>query len=699
MTSIQTIMRTSAIIYAEESSARNSKTVKRHFVEATLVSAENNPLTVEQVIASLQTLYELVILEDEIKPLLDDERYFVRINGERPEQNTYYLPKNRYDAMNKKAQNNLGRVIDEYVSQRDDIEPKQLIDLLHRYLYNLLNTNIQAFNQLLERKQDKVSPVVNVDSFEDSDIEQINHFLKWENPDKDRALFEIVNYCIDYASAINSINQNDIINALRNKCLYLDNSLIYRALGINGEYRKERAKNLLRRCVDSGQTIYISSVTRKEFFETIDYHLKQLNSTTPYGSINPSLFRKYSNGSFYQYYHEWRRQRDTYGYTALRLHIQEEYNRLIKEYSITEDFKQLFTEDDSIIIEKYTEGIKEHKWQKNQNLIENDSKNMLWIEKARGACDHNVKDTKYYFLTTDRKLQEWDLYHSKNQPITMLPSQWLALLLKFFSQSNNDYKSFVSFLSIPKDKVEVSPEELQEVLAGISEITEDFQRQEDIVSSLIEIDGTLNLRNRFEAKKYAKEQIESQLQNELSEQRKRYEKQLNETKNSNEQQIAEIKESYEAIVKSIKDEFGRRDKDAKKSKLEDKLQTINHRIEDYNKIKNIINDKVNDADGMIKRAVGVIYFIIICVWIWLIIKVGWDTMEMWTYIIGVVLFGIPIIGLLITNKDINPTSLFDAIRKSNYNKQCLKYSYSDSEIIDLEQMKEKIEEQLKAIDS
>lgn len=694
MTSIQTIMRTSAIIYAEESSARSSKTVKRHFVEAALVSVENQPQTVEQLISSLQSLFELVIIEDEIYPILDDDKYFVRINADRKDLTKYYLPKNRFDAMSKKAQNDLGAVINDYIVQNEKIDSESFIDLLHRYLYNLLNTNIQAFNQLLERKQDKISPVINIDSFEDEEIEQINSFLKWDNADKDKALFELVNYCIDYASAINSINQNDIVSALRNKRLYLDNSLIYRALGINGEYRRERAKNLLRRCVDSGQSIYISSVSRKEFFETIDFHLKQLNETTPYGNINPNLFKKYSNGSFYQYYHEWRRGRETYGYTTLRLHIQNEYDKLIREYSINEDFKQLFSDDDSSTIDKYTEEIKAHKWQKNPNLHENDAKNMLWIEKARGDCDHNIKDTKFYFLTTDRKLQEWDLSHSNNQPITMLPSQWLALLLKFFSQTNNDYKSFVSFLSIPKDKIEITPEELQEVLAGISEITEDFKKQEDIVTNLIEIDGALNVRNRIDAKKYAKDKLEKHFQNQLEEQRQEYNRQLCAQKDSSEQQAKDASKAYEAIIASIRAEFDKRDKETKFLKTKDKLDTVVQRLKDTKRIQKLIVDNSQTREDRLRRLVGIIYVLIIIAWIILLIKIGWDTMEMWTYIIGAVFGVTPIIFTIITNKKINPFSLFDEYKNKVFDKLCVKYGFQESEISDLEQMKTDLEKQL-----
>ena len=79
---------------------------------------------------------------------------------------------------------------------------------------------------------------------------------------------------------------------------------------------------LLKKCKESGQKFVISKFTRIEFFNTIEYHLQQLNTSTPFGQISPRTFRRYANGDgFYQFYHEWRDGRINYGFDIFKTHI------------------------------------------------------------------------------------------------------------------------------------------------------------------------------------------------------------------------------------------------------------------------------------------------------------------------------------------------------------------------------------------
>ena len=116
-----------------------------------------------------------------------------------------------------------------------------------------------------------------------------------------------------------------------------------------------------------------------------------------------------------------------------------------------------------------------------------DARNMHWIECIRNGNNIDVASTKYYFVTSDQKLQSWDRIHSVNQPLTLLPSQWMGLILKYVSRSSDDYKSFISFMNLPKDNSVILEDELQSVMAGISEMTEEFSKQESIIESMVEI--------------------------------------------------------------------------------------------------------------------------------------------------------------------------------------------------------------------
>lgn len=699
---IRTIIRTAAIVFAGEQELGSAKSGKRRFIDSAFFFCENRPMKVNEIIEVIKDQFEIEYLEDDISKLLSDERYYTTILAEKPKNNSFYLPQKRYEKLQKKTNISLENSIALYLEGKDEKEKSKLQDLIYKFLYALLNTNIDAFAQLLERKGRQVSSVLDKGEFEDEEIEAINSFLSWENEDKDKALFQLINYCIEYACEINSIDPREVVSSLKNKKLYLDNTLIYRLLGINGKYRKSRAEALIQRCVDSGQQIIISSITRKEFFETIDFHISNIIHTTPFGRINPELFHKYTGGyTIYQYYHDWRRTKNSYGQTAFKLHIQNEYNKLIEKYHIQEDFKQLFDVNDSKDsgkIETYISEISQFKGQKNEKLLANDAKNVLWLELVRAGCDSTIRDTKCYFLTSDRKLQCWDLEHSKNQPITMLPSQWMALLLKFFSQSNNDYSSFVSFLSMPKEMSEISQENLQDILSGISELTEDFKKQDDIISSLMSADNSFELRNRESARKFAKEKLESthekELQDAVATEASKWEKTISEKESQNKQFIESLTKNYESTINTVNIELLKE----KKARLEDKIE---HLLDDNSKYEEKINKAKRKSICNKKWLVGAIitaYILYVILVIYLIFKFSWDCMEPITYILSLIGVVTPFIISLVYRKDCKVIMLIDDFQLNQYKKKCKRYGVEESCLADKRDYLSNIQDELKTLD-
>jgi len=323
----------------------------------------------------------------------------------------------------------------------------------------------------------------------------------------------------------------------------------------------------------------------------------------------------------------------------------------------------------------YTEGIKSQKNTNKDNLHANDARNILWIECLRAGNDSNVRDTKYYFLTPDRKLQDWDFSHSSNQPITLLPSQWLALLLRFFSNSNNDFKSFVSFLMMPKDLQLVTEDELQEKIAGISEITEDFQKQDDIISSLLEMERSRNNSfSRNEVKQFAKDKVEEEYKLQILKERESFDDLIKAQKRSNDE-----------LLEKLQSEFEKKDRQSRYEKLLEKKDSIEHQINHIAKDKKIIDEFTEEKYGVFKRAVvaGIIACVVVLVF--LIIKYTWDKMEGPIEIIGIVFTASLFSASLIFEKSLNPLKLLLRYRKVVYDKLCRKYQYSNEEKADLEQ--------------
>lgn len=131
--SIQTIMRTSAMIYAEQQqSTRSKKTVERVFIEAILVSANNQPLDIEQILTVLQEEYSLTYQDYEILPILKDTDYFTPILSPNGKNDKYYMPHQRYERSKQKSEQTIEKVIEHYVSNvQKNIDPDVLKQLLY----------------------------------------------------------------------------------------------------------------------------------------------------------------------------------------------------------------------------------------------------------------------------------------------------------------------------------------------------------------------------------------------------------------------------------------------------------------------------------------------------------------------------------------------------------------------------------------
>ena len=90
--------------------------------------------------------------------------------------------------------------------------------------------------------------------------------------------------------------------------------------------------------------------------------------------------------------------------------------------------------------------------------------------------------------------------------------------MRFLSRTNNDYKSFVSFLNLRNNEHVISGEQLQVVLAGIGEITTEVETQKRLVDILIDnrfkniLDGDNDNAELYDrARQFAKSELENEI--------------------------------------------------------------------------------------------------------------------------------------------------------------------------------------------
>lgn len=358
---ISTSIRTAAVIYADEPNAKTIS-IKRKFIEAVFVTNENAELTLSELANKIYEIFDLSFTEEELNSIIANEtdKYFLVLNAKNIENKKISLHQNRYVHLcNKETDNDITRHINEYLQQHPQISVQSIAiqDLLNRYFYELLNTNISAYSQLLNpRKGAETTIKVESKNFTPDEIDVINDFLNWDNVEKNKAIFKLLSYALEYALVSNNAKDNVYLSSLRTKVFYLDTNLLYRALGINGVTRKKRTMVFLKKCQESGQKLIVSVYTKKEFEDSIDFHINQLKSFH-FGRINPAIFNRYCYGdSIYQYYHEWRKGRITYGFDIFKAHLMSEYKKVLKSFSIEENYKTPF---DSDIYDKKIEQYKD----------------------------------------------------------------------------------------------------------------------------------------------------------------------------------------------------------------------------------------------------------------------------------------------------------------------------------------------------
>ena len=120
-----------------------------------------------------------------------------------------------------------------------------------------------------------MSGLINIESnrYTEEEKEIINNFLRWDNTDKNIAVFNISSYSLEYCMLTNQKNSNTVrLEDLKNKNFYLDTNIIYRTLGINGDNRKKRSTTFLDKFKEAGESLNISFSTHTEFKESIKFY-------------------------------------------------------------------------------------------------------------------------------------------------------------------------------------------------------------------------------------------------------------------------------------------------------------------------------------------------------------------------------------------------------------------------------------------
>lgn len=501
------LFRLAAVLYADNNYEVAPKTIIRKVIESALLSNGNKAINIHSLIDFVHESYNLHLFEEEVKSIVTSDKEEGFLINEKNGDTIVCLHEKRKQVIESKITN---KTIDYFINEFEK-EKETLVtgsntkEIIYRFLYELLSTNIESFKKLLDSKK-KIEDLINVESHTYTAIEReiINEFLGWDNNDKNKAIFDIASYALEYCMISNNSGATHIhLNNLKNKTFYLDTNVIFRALGINGLNRQNRTNTFLRKFLEANTQLVISKFSETEFKDTITFYLDKLKRTPLNRRINPEIFQeKYfkSLSDVYDFYYKWRAGKVNDSLELFEGYIMSLYEKFKTDFKVLTDYKIPFDEKEekvekainelsaSIYSYKNTDGARH-----GVNGDNIDALNILLVETKRDGKNSSIFETKQFIVSTDQSLRRWDYYRNTVTPIVILPSQWLSILLRYINRSNDDFKSFVSFLNLPSGESQIDSEKIHIILAGISEMTENFDQQRFIVQSLVQkkFDGIL----------------------------------------------------------------------------------------------------------------------------------------------------------------------------------------------------------------
>lgn len=595
------IFRLATILYADNNYEVSSKTILRKIVESIFLAEDNKIIGIHSLIDMIKDRYTLDFTEEEVKDIIKDTDFFItsdcKIEDIKISLNTKRL-NNIKEKINTK---NLDFFIGAFHKENDIYDLKELKELLYRFLYNVFQNNVLSFGKLIEPFF-KVQELQNISDYnlKDKEIEVINKFLNWDNDEKNKIIYDISLLSVEYCLITNKKGDSFRLDSLKNKKFFLDTNIIFRAIGINGEDREKRTITFLEKFKEANENLFISKFTEEEINKTLEYYLSEIQkNNTP--RVHSKIFIEYSKvNDFISFYHRWRHKRTNDNINLFRGHIMTLISNLKSKFNIENDFTEYFDEEDENIQEKISNKSSEINTFKTTSKISNlnthivDAKNIILIEHLRKNRSINIFDCKYFLISADQYLRKWDYSKNSSIPIVLLPSQWMVILLRYLNRTNDDFKSFVSFLNINNAEKIVSNENLQLILSGVSEITSDISQQKNIVSEIINnsfkgiLDNSSNVDVREKSRTFAKTKLEEKIENLESDNKKlknnneRLENNLNEFKQNTSVELEEIKKEKNESISEKKELISHLEKEKDNNKnLQERL--ANEKLKSYKK--------------------------------------------------------------------------------------------------------------------
>lgn len=482
-------------------------------------------LEVVDIIERLSNSYGLDFSESEIFDCISNQRKPVIIDISQPKSPKLFTisPEEEERIKAKVDSDTLDSVINDFVLyEQENIEsdaegitecledeyltdPEKIRNLLYRYFYTIFNSNASYIKSLLGKKS-------NTDKLSDSDFHLaeknlINDFVYWDNPDKDRFVYEMVSCCFDYCMMTAKKDTDTYKTIFNNKVFYLDTNVIFRLIGINRENRQKIISAFVNKCHSANIELKVTNFTRTEIEESIGRNVGKIRQLLgPSSPIDTKVVYSFApssvNPDFYQFYKRWCDEPgNTPGdYSSFEKDLNKKalgtYTFFKIHYVDSKNFKEendYSTTVDSLIEYKHSA----HK-NSNERSAEIDVSNYLYVRgKNAGSGSTDFFNTHHYLISADHAFGDWARERVPNSvPVVVLPSVWYSIILQYGGRNtDDDYAAFTRFLNFSlrdgENYNDVNSGKKLEILKRVLELKEPAEIKTDIL---------FNIQDRFKDK-------------------------------------------------------------------------------------------------------------------------------------------------------------------------------------------------------
>lgn len=453
-----------AYIFSDNRSNNFNQNLK--LLTMSVLDDNNKGLSLFDIVEEIKTKYSLEFTENEVLSSINIENgKYILNKGKNHTNSKFYISDEGRIKLNGKSNRQFADVTTTFLTEIDSsITSQELESLLLKFIYAVINTNIGELLSLCNYNNEEI----NVDNanfkqveFPNEEKDLINKFLYWKSSEKNKLLQRLISFSIDYCMLTVKRNSNNFRQIFKGKNFYLDANVIFRLIGINNKHRKIATNNFIKICQKANVKLYYTADTYTELMESINHHINDLNrKISGLSEITFETAKKFSDcfnttDDYFYLYYEWKSKNKNLDMDSFRMYLLKQLRECLDNFTVDHRINNSLAFKDETI-KQYMSELGKIKYKNlsdyNTSILQIDSRNYLYLSNLRkNEKGDNYLTINNYFITTDNSLIIFDKKINNNIPIVTLPSVWQNILLKLYGRTDDDYASFMEFISLRKN--------------------------------------------------------------------------------------------------------------------------------------------------------------------------------------------------------------------------------------------------------